>query len=84
MARRRSIGKKIVRILLLVPVIAFAYLGYIYLTLPDVRPLATEAQSDNDGVHGAAGARGEARRAARGRVAIRQQWVPYERHLAER
>ena len=72
---RRSIGKKIVRILLLVPVIAFAYLGYIYLTLPDVRPLA----KTNPKTTAFMELRIEEAQKAKRKFAIRQQWVPYNR-----
>jgi monofunctional glycosyltransferase len=74
-ARPRSIVKKIVRILLLVPVIAFAYLGYIYLTLPDVRPLA----KTNPKTTAFMALRIEEAQQAGRKFAIRQQWVPYNR-----
>ena len=74
MARPRSI-RKIVRILVLVPVIAFAYLGYIYLTLPDVRPLA----KTNPKTTAFMELRIEEARKAGRKFAIRQQWVPYQR-----
>ena len=35
----RPIARKIVRALILIPALGFAYLAYVYLTLPDVRPL---------------------------------------------
>ena len=76
MARQRSIGKKIVRILLLVPIIAFAYLGYIYLTLPDVRPLAKTNPKTTAFMELRIE---EAQDAGRTKFAIRQQWVPYGR-----
>ena len=75
MARSRSIAKKIVRIILLVPVIAFAYLGYIYLTLPDVRPLA----KTNPKTTAFMELRIEEAQQAKRKFAIRQQWVPYNR-----
>lgn len=75
MARLRSIRKKIIRILLLVPVIGFAYLGYIYLTLPDVRPLA----KSNPKTTAFMELRIEEARKAGRKFAIRQQWVPYQR-----
>ena len=76
MAGRRSKRTTIGRVLLVVPALAFAYVAYVYLTLPDVRPLAKvnptttafmELRKD------------EARAAGRGKFAIRQQWVPYGR-----
>jgi monofunctional biosynthetic peptidoglycan transglycosylase len=75
-AARRSKRPTIGRVLLVVPALAFAYLAYVYLTLPDVRPLARvnptttafmELRKD------------EARAARRSKFAIRQQWVPYGR-----
>ena len=74
MARQRSIGK-IVRILLLFPVVAFGYVGYIYLTLPDVRPLATINPKTTAFMQ----LRIEEARDAGRKFAIRQQWVPYSR-----
>jgi monofunctional glycosyltransferase len=74
-ARPRSIVKKIVRILLLVAVIAFAYLGYIYVTLPDVRPLA----KTNPKTTAFMELRIEEAQKARRKFAIRQQWVSYNR-----
>ena len=77
MARLRSIGKKkIVRILLLVPILGFAYLGYIYLTLPDVRPLARTNPKTTAFMELRIE---EAQDAGRKKFAIRQQWVPYGR-----
>ena len=76
MARQRSIGKKIVRILLLVPIITFAYLGYIYLTLPDVRPLAKTNPKTTAFIELRIE---EAHDDGRTKFAIRQQWVPYSR-----
>ena len=77
MARLRSIGKKkIVRILLLVPILGFAYLGYIYLTLPDVRPLARTNPKTTAFM---ALRIEEAQDAGRTKFAIRHHWVPYGR-----
>ncbi len=69
-------SKKIVRLLLLIPVIAFAYLGYIYLTLPDVRPLAKTNPKTTAFMELRIE---EAQDAGRTKFAIRQQWVPYGR-----
>jgi monofunctional biosynthetic peptidoglycan transglycosylase len=74
-ARPRSIGKTIVRIVLLVPVLAFAYLGYLYLTLPDVRPLAKTNPKTTAFMELRVA---EAREAGR-KFSIRHQWVPYNR-----
>jgi monofunctional glycosyltransferase len=74
-ARPRSTVKKIVRILLLVPVIAFVYLCYVYLTLPDVRPLA----KINPKTTAFMELRIEEAQKARRKFAIRQQWVSYNR-----
>ena len=74
MARPRSIVKKIVRLLReLVPVVAFVYLGYVYLTLPDVRPLATTNPTTTAFIELR---KREAQQAGR-KFAIRQRWVPY-------
>ena len=56
--------------------IAFGVISYVYLTLPDVRPLATSNPAHH-GVHGAARARGRARRAEP--VKRVHRWVPYSR-----
>ena len=53
----------------------FAYLGYVYLTLPDVRPLAKENPKTTAFMQLRSA---EAREAGR-KFAIRQQWVPYSR-----
>ena len=75
MARARSIGRTTLRLIVLLPVLAFAYLAYVYLTLPDVRALGKtnpkttafmELRKD------------EARDKGR-KFSIRQQWVPYGR-----
>ncbi len=75
MARLRSIGKTIVRIVLLLPVIALASLGYVYLTLPDVRPLA----KTNPKTTAFMELRVEEAREAGRKFSIRHQWVPYNR-----
>ena len=56
--------------------LGFAYLAYIYLTLPDVRPLATENPRTTAFMELR---KEEARDAGRDKFAIRQQWVPYSR-----
>jgi monofunctional biosynthetic peptidoglycan transglycosylase len=56
--------------------LAFAYLGYVYLTLPDVRPLARE----NPGTTAFMELRkAEARYDGRTKFVIRHAWVPYAR-----
>jgi monofunctional biosynthetic peptidoglycan transglycosylase len=74
-ARKRSITRKIVRALLLIPAVAFAYLAYIYLTLPDVRDL----QKTNPKTTAFMELRKEEAREAGRKFAIRHQWVPYSR-----
>jgi monofunctional biosynthetic peptidoglycan transglycosylase len=74
-ARARSIGRTIVRIVLLIPVIALALVAYIYLTLPDVRPLAKTNPESTAFMQ----LRIEEAREAGRKFSIRQQWVPYNR-----
>jgi monofunctional biosynthetic peptidoglycan transglycosylase len=54
--------------------VAFAYLGYVYLTLPDVRPLAKENPSTTAFIQLRLD---EARYDGRSKFAIRQKWIPY-------
>ena len=75
MARARSIGRTIVRFLVLLPALAFAYLAYIYLTLPDVRAL----EKSNPKTTAFMELRKEEARDAGRKFSIRQQWVPYSR-----
>ena len=77
MARRksRSILRTIARAFVVVALAGFAYLGYVYLTLPDVRPLAKE----NPRTTAFMQLRTEEAREAGRKFAIRQQWVPYSR-----
>jgi monofunctional biosynthetic peptidoglycan transglycosylase len=72
---RRSRGAKSLRRPLLgAAALAFAYLGYVYLSLPDVRPLARENPSGTAFI----GLRiAEARDEGRTKFTIRQKWVPY-------
>jgi monofunctional biosynthetic peptidoglycan transglycosylase len=74
-ARKRSITRKIVRALLVIPAIGFAYLAYVYLTLPDVR----ELQKTNPQTTAFMELRKEEAREAGRKFAIRHQWVPYSR-----
>lgn len=75
MARKRSITRKIVRALILVPALAFVYVAYIYLTLPDVRML----QKTNPKTTAFMELRAAEAREAGRKFAIRHQWVPYQR-----
>jgi monofunctional glycosyltransferase len=74
-ARKRSITRKIVRALILVPALAFVYVAYIYLTLPDVRML----QKTNPKTTAFMELRAAEAREAGRKFAIRHQWVPYQR-----
>ncbi len=76
MFRARSIRKQIVRFILIVPVLGFAYLAYVYVTLPDVRSLAKANPTTTAFMEIR---KAEARAAGRKNFAIRQQWVPYGR-----
>ena len=75
MARKRSITRRIVRGLLLIPALGFAYVGYIYLTLPDVRPLART----NPNTTAFMELRKEEASERGRKFSIRHQWVPYGR-----
>ena len=75
MARKRSIVRKIVRALILIPALGFAYLAYVYLTLPDVRPL----EKTNPKTTAFMELRKEEARDEGRKFSIRQQWVPYNR-----
>jgi monofunctional biosynthetic peptidoglycan transglycosylase len=75
-ARKRSIVRKIVRALILVPALGFAYLAYVYLTLPDVRPLAKTNPATTAFMELR---KEEAREEGRRKFSIRHQWVPYSR-----
>lgn len=54
----------------------FGYIAYLYLTLPDVRPLAKENPKTTAFMEIR---KAEARREGRAKFAIRQQWIPYQR-----
>lgn len=75
MARKRSIVRKIVRALILIPALGFAYLAYVYLTLPDVRPL----EKTNPKTTAFMELRKEEAREEGRKFSIRHQWVPYNR-----
>lgn len=72
----RSIRKKIAKAFALFGVIAFSYVAYVYLTLPDVRPLARENPKTTAFMEIR---KAEARREGREKFAIRQQWISYQR-----
>ena len=74
MPRRSKGSGRPRRILLGAAAVAFAYLGYVYLTLPDVRPLAKENPSTTAFMQLRLD---EARYDGRTRFAIRQKWIPY-------
>ena len=76
MARKRSNTRAIVRALILVPALSFAYLAYVYLTLPDVRALEKTNPKTTAFMELR---KAEAREDGRTRFSIRQQWVPYGR-----
>ena len=76
MARKRSITRTIVRALVLVPALGFALVAYVYLTLPDVRPLEKANPKTTAFMELR---KAEAREDGRTRFSIRQQWVPYGR-----
>lgn len=72
--RARSLFTLIVRSVVVVALLGFASLGYIYLTLPDVRPLAKENPKTTAFMELR---KKEARDQGRDTFAIRQQWIPY-------
>ena len=75
MARVRSIGRTTFRLIVLLPALAFVYLAYVYLTLPDVRPL----EKTNPQTTAFMELRKEDAREDGRKFSIRQQWVPYSR-----
>ena len=76
-ARRasRSIVRTIGRGIAIVALLGFAYVAYIYLTLPDVRPLAKENPKTTAFMQ----LRIEEAQDAGRKFSIRHQWVPYSR-----
>jgi monofunctional biosynthetic peptidoglycan transglycosylase len=72
----RSIRRTIGRLLLIGVVAALASTAYVYLTLPDVRPLAKTNPTTTAFMELR---KQEARENRRKNFAIRQQWVPYSR-----
>jgi monofunctional biosynthetic peptidoglycan transglycosylase len=75
-SRTRSIARTIGRLFLVVAVVAFALVTYVYLTLPDVRPLAATNPKTTAFMELR---KEEAQENRRRNFAIRQQWVPYSR-----
>jgi monofunctional biosynthetic peptidoglycan transglycosylase len=77
-ARRRagSIFRKIAKGLAILALLFFAYFAYIYLTLPDVRPLARENPKTTAFMELR---KEEAADEGRQKFSIRQQWIPYSR-----
>jgi monofunctional biosynthetic peptidoglycan transglycosylase len=71
----RSWWRTIARGFVLAVLLFFIYIAYIYLTLPDVRPLAKENPTTTAFMQ----IRIEEARAAGRKFSIRQQWVPYSR-----
>jgi monofunctional glycosyltransferase len=70
---RRPFFDRTGRVLLILSALAFAYLAYIYLSLPDVRPLARTNPSTTAFMQ----LRIEEARQARRKFSIRQRWIPY-------
>ncbi|HUQ87590.1 MAG TPA: monofunctional biosynthetic peptidoglycan transglycosylase [Vicinamibacterales bacterium] len=73
--RKRSIIRTIARGVLVVATLGFVYISYIYLTLPDVRSLAT----NNPRTTAFMELRIDEARADGRKLSIRHQWVPYAR-----
>ena len=71
----RSILNKIAKGFVLAAILGFAYIAYIYLTLPDVRSLARENPTTTAFMQ----IRIDEARAAGRKFSIRQQWLPYGR-----
>ena len=60
---------------MLAVLVLFSYVAYIYLTLPDVRPLASQNPTTTAFMQ----LRLDEARAEGRKLSIRQQWVPYSR-----
>ena len=71
---KRSLLRLIGKTLVLFATLGCIYLAYIYLTLPDVRPLARQNPTTTAFMEIR---KDEARRDGRTKFTIRQQWVPY-------
>jgi len=73
---KRSLIKRLAKGVVLLAAAGFAYFAYIYLTLPDVRPLAKENPKTTAFIELR---KKEAADEGRQKFAIRHQWVPYSR-----
>jgi monofunctional glycosyltransferase len=71
-----SILRTIAKAFVLAGIAGFAYIAYVYLTLPDVRPLATENPTTTAFMEIR---KAEARSDGRQKFVIRHHWVPYGR-----
>ena len=71
--RKRSIAKRILRSLIALAAIGFAYLAYVYLTLPDVRQLAATNPTTSAFMELRLREAADASR----KFQIRHRWVPY-------
>jgi monofunctional biosynthetic peptidoglycan transglycosylase len=67
---------RVARFLLIAGAFAFAYVAYVYLTLPDVRPLARDNPSTTAFMELR---KSEARYDGRTKFVIRHSWLPYSR-----
>ena len=74
MARTKSIAKTTLKVFVAMLAAGFAYVGYIYLTLPDVRSLAKENPTTTAFMQLRID---EAREDGRAKFAIRHRWVSY-------
>jgi monofunctional biosynthetic peptidoglycan transglycosylase len=72
----RSIPRTIARLFIIAAALTFALIAYLYLTLPDVRPLVKTNPTTTAFMQLRTA---EARDNRRRNFAIRQQWVPYSR-----
>jgi monofunctional biosynthetic peptidoglycan transglycosylase len=77
-AKRKSgsLLKKIAKGVAILAILAFSYIAYVYLTLPDVRPLAKENPKTTAFMEIR---KAQAAEEGRQKFAIRQQWIPYSR-----
>ena len=71
---KSSILRRLAKAFVILPTLGFAYVAYMYLTLPDVRPLVKENPKTTAFMELR---KTEARRAGREGFAIRQQWIAY-------
>ena len=76
MPRSRSIVRSFGRVIVIIAALGFAYTAYVYLTLPDVRPLARQNPKTTAFMELR---KAEARDDGRKNFSIRHQWVPYSR-----